>query len=257
MLTNESVEIVKSREVTPLIDTIRAKLPMQQIDRTEMIVSSKDFRIENEEGKSVVNDYMRDTATWSAQVTSYWEPVKKFWHSIHAAACAAEKDTAPAIGRIRAACDKAMKDYIHREKLAADSRQRIMAQNTEYMRKQAEKEARAAALRGDTDQAEAMFTSAANMRTPVIMSSEPKLDGTAIKEKFVVTVDDPMALIKAIADGRIPLMHEVMVKGKAEERPLVEFSDSILQYYGSKLGKQFTWPGIKVTEDIGFAVKKR
>lgn len=257
MLTNESVELVKSREVTPLIETIRAKLPMAAIARTEMIVADPDFRIDNEVQEATVNGYMRDTSTWAAQVKEHWKPVKSFWDTIHAAACDAERDTAPAIGRIRTACDKAMKTWLNRKAEAARQRQAAIDRNTETLRRQTEKEAKSLAMDGKLEEAEALLQDSIAMRSPIIMSEPPKLDGTAIKPVWVPTVTDHMALIKAIADGRIPLMHTVTIKGKEEERPLLDISETVLKFYANKLGKQLNWPGVDVTADMSFAARRR
>lgn len=257
MLKDESVALVKTREIIPVIEQVRDKLPMRDMARIEMLVTSKEFRIEDEVGEATVNGYMRDTSTWSAAVTTAWKPVKDFFFSIHKEACNAERETAPAITKIRTACDAAMKDWFKRKEAAARKRQLDVDRNTEFLRKQTLKTAQSMALDGNVEQAEILMAEAASLRAPVLMVAETKLDGTSIKPTWIPKVTDQMALIKAIADGRVPLMHTVEVRGKEEVRPLVEFSEQVLKYYAAKLGKQLSWPGVEVESDISFAAKRR
>lgn len=253
MLTEEPLELVKSREVTPIIEIIRAKLPMDIIADVEMTVTDPLYHIDNDIQETLVSGYMRDAATWEATVTKEWAPLKGFWHSIHAACCAAEKETAPAIGRIRERCNTLMKDWIRRKQEAERARQALLDKAVERDRKIKEQQARAAAFDGQTDKAEALIQEAAALRAPVIMAAPTKLEGTSITPKFIGKVTDQMKLITAIAMGQIPLMHDV----KGKDLPLLLIDHVVLQFYVSKLGKQLNWPGVEIEEDIALATRKR
>jgi len=257
MLKDESVALIKTREITPVIDLVRDQLPMKEMKRIEMIVTSKDFRIEDEEGEAQVVGYMRDTSTWTKKVEEAWKPIKGLFFSVHKASCDSEKETAPEIEKIRRSCDTALKDWIKRKEAAARKRQAELERTTEFLRTQTLKQAQILALDGKIDESERMMQDAVELRAPVIMTAETKFEGVSTKPKWVPTVTDRMALIKAIADGRVPLMHTVEVRGKEEERPLILFDEVVLRYYAGKLGKQLDWPGVEVESDMSFAAKAR
>jgi hypothetical protein len=255
MITNEPLELITTREVTPLIDKVREKLPMTVIADLEVKVSSPGFAIEDEEEEARVSGYMRQVATWNALVTSSWKPYKQFWDKIHEACCAAEKETAPAIGRIKTRCEAAMKIWLQRKDEARRERQRLLDQQAELDRKKQAAEAKRAALSGDMEKAESLMKSSETLRAPVIMAAPTKLEGTSIKPTWVPEAD-VLTLLKAVADGRLPLMHEVVVKGKTEVLPLFLVNEVALKYMANKMGEQLNWPGVTVKKEIGFSTRR-
>lgn len=254
-LVEEPTELVVSREVTPLIDQARALLPLGEIATVE--AAMKTYVIQDEAGEATVNEYMRRASGWTDTVTKFWKPKKEFWHKIHAACCAAEKETAPAVGQIRAACESAIKVWMKKKTEAYYAAQRKIEQQTAEAKRQQDIEARKAAMAGDLASAERIKAASDAMRSPTIIQQPTKLEGTAVKEVMVATCHDPMALLKAVASGEIPLMHKITVRGKGEmEVPLFTVNDSVLAFYAGKLGQQFRWPGVSVEPDVQFAARK-
>ena len=253
MLTNETLDVVKSREVTPLIDQVRAKLPLEQIERTHSLVTSAHYRIDSQEGEVVVCEYMRDTADWMAIVTEAWGPAKALFHAVHKACCTAEDETEPRIRKIRERCEELRRDWRKRKAESERQRQLELDASAEILRKKAAQEARSLAIEGNVAEAEAMLRTAQTLRAPTIMNQPTKLEGTSVTPKFRATVTDPMALIQAIVEGKIPLMQEV----RGVERPLVIVDPVVVNFYATKLGKQLDWAGVTVEDDFSFSAKKR
>jgi hypothetical protein len=256
MIVEESKELVVSREITPLTDRARELLPLAEIARTEMIVTHPEFRITDDHGEQAVNGYMRLTSTWADKVANFWKPYKNYFHVLHKAACDAEAQTAPAIANIRKACDKAMKEWIRHKEAEARAKQKYIESMNEKLRKSTEAEARKAVLNGDVSKAEQLYAEANSMRSPVLIQEPTKLDGTAIKDVWRAEVTDPMALIKAVAEGRIPLMQSVKIKGKDQEVPLLVINETVLNFFAGKLGATLDWPGVEVKKDLAFAARK-
>jgi hypothetical protein len=65
-----------------------------------------------------------------------------------------------------------------------------------------------------------------------------------------------MELITAIAEGRYPLMHKIMVQGKEREVPILDFSQTVGNYYAKKLTASTRIPGGHAKQDVQFAARK-
>jgi len=73
---------------------------------------------------------------------------------------------------------------------------------------------------------------------------------------WIGAVNDPMALIKAIAAGEVPLMHSVAVKGVVQEVCLIEFNQTVINQMAKKLQGEFKWPGCSAHQEIRFSGRK-
>ena len=254
-LANTPTEVVLHRAITPLKEQARAVLPLAEIATAEAALRT--FVIQSDEDETTVANYLRKSRTWQDRLDNFWKGKKQFWKAIHTACCDAEKETAPEIGRIRTACESAIRAWDAVKEQRRREQQAALDQATEQQRKNALRNARLAALSGDMAQAAQLSTVAATVRTPVIMPTEQKLDGIARPGKWSAECADPMLLLKAVAEGRIPNMHTIAVRGRGQvEVPLFEPNPQVLAHYAAKLGNQFNWPGVEVKKDVGFSARK-
>jgi hypothetical protein len=254
-LANWEVDLVLKREIAPLKDQARATIPLQEIATVEAALRS--FVIQSDEDETTVANYLRKSRTWQDRLDTFWKGKKQFWKAIHTACCDAEKETAPEIGRIRTACETAIRAWDAVKEKRRREQQAILDRATEQQRQEAAKNARLAALSGDMEKASAYSGVAATVRTPVIMPTETKLDGIARPVQWSAECADPMLLLKSVAEGFLPNMHTIAVRGRGQvEVPLFEPNPQVLAHYAAKLGNQFSWPGVEVKKDVGFSARK-
>lgn len=71
-------------------------------------------------------------------------------------------------------------------------------------RERLEREAAKLAAKGRAEKAEAVLSIAEQMPTPVVAAPAPKVSGISMRVRYSARVTDKMALIKAVAEGRVP-----------------------------------------------------
>jgi hypothetical protein len=71
--------------------------------------------------------------------------------------------------------------------------------------------------------------------------------------EYTIEITDLMALVKAVAEGKVPLYGVVMKK----EVALLEVRESLIKACRAAAGENFAWPGVKVTEKISYRPKSK
>lgn len=254
---NLKVEKFSAGELSPLTVQARAVIPMQEIEDTMAVVTAEGFAIVDDDGATQVNDYLRKAGGWADKVKLFWTPKKQFWDAVHTACVAAERDTAPQIAKIQTACKVAIKAWIDLGEERRRRQQEELNRAAEQQRKDNEKAARVAALSGDVERASQILQENRTVRAPVIMPTATKLEGTSIRDEWTAECKDPMALLRAVAEGKVRMMHSIAVRGKGTmEVPVFVVNDAVLKFYATKLQKNLDWPGVEVKHDTGLSTRK-
>jgi len=126
-----------------------------------------------------------------------------------------------------------------------------------------ERRAREAALQGDMKKAREIKAEAESLAAGVatIIPRPIEVSGMSLGESCKGSVDSPedmMRLVKAVADGTVPLFHKMQARGGGGEvdRCIFEVSTPVLNQKVRELGKSLNYPGVTVREDISISVRK-
>ena len=94
---------------------------------------------------------------------------------------------------------------------------------------------------------------------------KPVAAGVGERRPWVARVTDPMVLIRAVAEGKVPLMHTIPVRTKVNGKfqdvmtavPVVEINMSVLHYAAKRLGMEnIGFPGAVGERDFGLSFRK-
>jgi hypothetical protein len=122
--------------------------------------------------------------------------------------------------------------------------------------------AEAAKLRkqGRIKEAAAKEAEADMIMAPIIPDGAPEIPGFSERQVWSAKVDSLMELIKAIAEGRQPLMVSIRVrggKGEEEEVSLLEVNMAALNALARRDEKDFNVPGCSASdENLSFSVRQ-
>ena len=73
--------------------------------------------------------------------------------------------------------------------------------------------------------------------------AQPESNGAVGSEVWKVRVLDPLALVRAVAEGKVALEHKVSFKGKLKTVLILEPNESLLRRLAKKLKGEFVCPG--------------
>lgn len=86
----------------------------------------------------------------------------------------------------------------------------------------------------------------------VVAQTSPVTGGSSVKWPWTATCTDPMELIKAIADGRVPLYYDTRKPGE----PILEVNEALVAALGKQRQADFNLPGCVSREEPQIARKR-
>jgi len=190
------------------------------------------------------NEILGSVAAARRMVEEKWEVPVKAANTTHKILTGLRKRGTDLFDSLRARIEKPMKTYIKQQEELARQRQREADEAAAELKKRQEAEARRLARQGDVAGAREAKAVAQAITAPVMPGPEIKLDGTTLRRPWIITIFDPLALVKAIAEGQAPI--EV----------IREFNEVYLKRRASEINQEgIIYPGVRAKQDIGFGVK--
>jgi len=108
---------------------------------------------------------------------------------------------------------------------------------------------------GKISEAKELEQQASELMAPVLPEEGIDVEGLGEREPWGGECDNLMELIRAVADGRVPLKQMITVKGEPREVNCLEVNEQWLKYMARTMRKAMNIPGCKAVQGIDFAVK--
>lgn len=266
-----------------------AKLKLLQKERREKAVAevAKAFPVADDESCERASGFVAECAAICGSIVERWRSPKKKAHEAHAEVCRMESEELQAkqivregvdvnvnAFRVRQRDERIRQEREDSERAAAESR-RLQAEADKAAAESRRLEAAALELKRQGDmkaaralqeQAAATVEKVAEIQEQAEIASEvfhesapaPKLAGRTEKWPWVGKPVDAMVLIRAIAAGEYELFHDIPVRGGGTERaPILEFNNSVIQYYAKRLEANARIPGVEFKEELQSAYKSK
>jgi hypothetical protein len=196
-------------------------------------------------------------ATRIAAVEQEFERDKVTAHGMHKSITDRIKRWTDPYRKIRADIEAKLGPYLLQLEAAKATHEEAIKTTGEAAKQDLLEQAKAARRRGDIKAARALEEQAESVMIDVVLpDSIPKVAGLQAKRPWVGVVDAPMELILAVAEGRFPLAHKILVAGKEQEVPILMVSEQVVTYYAKKLEASMKIPGCTAKKDVSFARKK-
>lgn len=199
-----------------------------------MLVVESDADLEN------ANQLIHPVAAMLREWTEYWAPKKAAAHTVHKMLCDAEKQLADRLMKIRRTVESKMSVYVTEQRRKAAEEQERVRREVEAEQERLRKEAEKLMAKGFVAEAQQKATVSENIVVPTVPVEPVQLAGTRTRETWGCTINDKMALVKAVAQGVVPLealdVNEAYIRGRAREMGGLD------------------WPGVVVKKEVGFAV---
>ena len=217
-----------------------------ELDRDRISVSSLGQEIASDVAYQRAGEIRLRLASALARRTSLLEGLIGALHTAHRFWTAQRAALQAPYTKMLASVDALMDGYNLRKQEQAEKARRELAEAQARTQQDAAEKARRLREQGDMKKAAAIESAAATMIQPVVIDgSLPKIPGLRTTEVWTASCGDPMALLKAVADGTIPLVHIVRSRGKDTPEPLFVVNERVLKYYAAEQKEEFNgkWPG--------------
>lgn len=141
------------------------------------------------------------------------------------------------------------------QKAELAAQEQELSEEAERVRKDLLSKATKLRKQGRIADAQRLEEQAEHLMSPILADAAPEIEGVSERTPWKAEIIDPMALIIAIAEGRVPLVHQIIVAGETREEPLVYFNHKVLDYLARTRMKDFDVPGAKAYTDLQLAVR--
>lgn len=245
----EAIALVQQSSITELEAAINTTLLqgdelLRRSDLGRLEFTLNTLEVTNPGQLANAGRYLADLKDGKAKYVAYWNSdrsLKKVFYAIWKLLCQSQATGEKRYDDAIAQVESVIKPYIQQLKAEEDANQRQIAEAADLKRKAAENQAHTLILEGNMVAAAEVKAQAQSIRAPVLPTESVVMEGLSARPKKVVTVTDPMELVKAIAEGKAPI-------GIIKEWNIAFLQDQAKQ--------NIVYPGTKVDDDISFARRR-
>jgi len=188
------------------------------------------------------NDVVRVVKIGAKALKDETDPPIGFFHGLHKMAIAAVKPYTDRFAKMETTLKSLMLNYQLEQERLHRKQQEELDRAAAEQRRRLEEEARKAMRNGDVETAREATQQAEAVVTPVLVTATPILSNTSTARTWEAEVTDPVALVKAIAEGVVPMS------------AIKEFDISFLKREASKRGG-LDWPGVRAWQGARLSVR--
>lgn len=228
----------------------------QLVSRTGIAVDS--LAVQNEEEYAQAGDLLKLVAERRNAAYEFLADDIALANKLHKSLTNKRGDLVKPWDLFRSKIESVMKTFRASQQKTLDAQRREQDKRADDLKAAADRQAEELKARGDFKAAKQVVQQAETITAHgAQMLPEPeKVKGIRESETWTGVCEDPMALIKAVAAGRIPLLHTVKVQGREREEPLFVVNQRVLDMMADRLHDDLAWPGVKAKKDLSFGVSK-
>lgn len=216
-------------------------------------VAAKSIVVDSEESNQKCLDMMNQMWAKQKGFESVWSRYKTPLNQARKAVLDLESQTAGAAEATKKLLQAKSAAFLRACQQAKAEAEKKMAALANRERGRLEREAEDLMMDGNVRGAQAKIQEAHMIVAPELPDAMPTVTGARVTPKYRGEVVDVVAVLRAIVDGKLPLMHEV----RGDMRPLVTIDQTVLNALVSRLGPGLRIPGIKVEDDVQVAAGGR
>jgi hypothetical protein len=178
------------------------------------------------------------------RILDFWEPLAKSAHGLHKLITSAREEMSGPYATGELICKRKAESYQDECRAAKRRAEQQMALAAEEERQRLVDQSRDLLAMGFVAKAEQLERQASMTTGVVLPEAVSRVAGARVGTKCEWTVTDLVALMRAVVDGEIPLMHTV----KGELRPLLMVDPVVMNSIVDRFQMTLKWPGVVVEE---------
>ena len=245
-MSNTAIRVVPAPapEVAALVKVCQEMADTSALDRFEIAVKSRtEAGIKDDNELRIADELLHQVVLASDDLETATKPAISAAHALHKTLIATAAPWKKRWDALQSSLNTLMLDYKRRQRELAARQQRELEQAADAERRRKEQEARLALRNGDVTGAKVAMQQAAQVVTPIIARATPVLENTKDRQVWNAGITDPMALVKAIADGTVPLA------------AIKEWNMTFLKQEAATRGG-LSWPGVETWQEDRQSVRR-
>lgn len=269
--------------VTELVQRLGTALAEQP--KSTALAPTDDLTVTDEVTFTRVGIIIQGCATEISNIESRWKDVKAGAFANHKLIVAKEKGEIAPFEKVKATGTSNMLTFRRRQEqerrdVEAAEQRRVDAERLRLLQEERAKDAerlrleqaaRDARRDGDIRQSKELAAQAAVVTQEITQVQDEaasvteeavyvppaKVEGIGERRPWGAEVFDANLLIKAVAEGKFPLMHLIPQRGGPDKMvPIIEINQAVIDHYARRQQDSMAIPGCRAVQGFGFSVKK-
>lgn len=204
------------------------------------LTAARGFKITSAEQYELAGARLKGIKALREKIATTFDPHIKRAHEAHKALIREKQDAEAPLVQAEATYKGALIAYQDELNRKAREEQARLEEQARKERERLEARAAKAEEKGKEEKAEALRMQAATVATPVVSIAPPKVSGISTRESWKARVTDKMALVKAVAEGKVPLT-------------ALDVNATFLANQARALKTELNYPGVEVYKDTVLA----
>lgn len=201
-----------------------------------MLANAESFQIRSAEDYRLAAETLKSVKGRQSELKSLRETITKPMLVALEAARALFRQPEATLASAEQLLKGAMSAFDERQESERREAQRRLDEAAERERRKLEQQAERAAAKGDADKAAELQERAAMVVAPIAQQDRPAVAGVSRRETWRAEVTDLRALVRAIADGHVPLT-------------AVEANQKFLNNQARALRSEMRYPGVRAVPE--------
>lgn len=215
-------------------------------------LSEKQLQVVDDESYQACIEFRNRCGTAEKRIMDFFAPLADGANKLHKAITKARGDMAAPYASLKAAFTRKAEAYLMAQKQAQREAEAALARAAAKQQHDLQREADELFGMGLIAQAEQKTQQAQMTIAPTLPDAVVKVEGAKVGDRYTGEVTDIIAFAKAIATGKVPLMHEV----RGELRPILVIDTAVLNAVVSRMQGALDWPGITVKAGVKISATK-
>lgn len=187
---------------------------------------------------------------------AYFRPDIDKAHQLHGSLLSKLKQFTDAADLLDQQATSAMRKWDQEQEDIRRKAEIELQRNLDADRRQAEQEAASLLAKGMIrDATQKQAAADAIPQSVSLPSTVPQVKGIAKVQRWTAEVTDMAALVKAVAEGKVPLYHEIPVRGFMKKVCVFDPNAVLMGHYATSLQDNFRWPGVKVGRGASYSTR--
>lgn len=233
---------------------LRTSAIVQAAQVATMQMVAKTLNVVDEESYQSAVEWRNKAASIERDINNVWDPLCKWGNQLHKYLTGQRKSASEAFTQIKEALTSKAEKYLLEQKRQRELAERELARAASQERTKLEGEADDLMARGFVREAQAKLQEADIMTSapPVLADAIPQAENARVSEGYEAACHDPIALMRAIVEGKVPFLHVV----RGQEEPLMLVNQKVLNELVKRKGKSLHYPGVSVKDKVSLGAKR-
>lgn len=201
-----------------------------------MLANAEAFQVQTADDYRLAAETLKSVKGRQHELKSLRETITKPMLAALEAARALFRKPEATLAHAEALLKSAMSDFDERQERERREAQRRLDEAAERERRRLAQQAERAAAKGDADRAAELKDRAAMVVAPIAQEERPAVAGVSRRETWRAEVTDLRALVRAIADGHVPLA-------------AIEANQRFLNGQAKALRAELRYPGVRAVPE--------